>query len=105
MRLSNLSVVSGQVFMLPNYKQLKLLDLRNNRLQEIPGEICTLQQLATLKVDYNYLVALPFSLGNLSELVCLSASQNRLIELPDSLFRHDSKLHTLLVNDNKITRV
>jgi len=105
MRLSNLSVLSGQVFTLPNYKSLKLLDLRNNRLQDIPGEICTLSQLATLKVDYNYLVALPFSLGNLSELVCLSASQNRLIELPDSLFRHDSKLQTLLVNDNKITRV
>lgn len=51
------------------------------------------------------MAALPFSLGNLTDLQYLSASQNKLLELPDSLFRHDSKLHSLLINDNKITKL
>ena len=58
-----------------------------------------------MKVDYNYLASLPFSLGNLTELQYLSASQNKLLELPDSLFRHDSKLTSLLINDNKISKL
>lgn len=105
MRLANLSHLGGSVFQMPNFKSLKLVDVRNNRLTELPSEMCNLAHLTTLKVDYNYLAALPFSIGSLAELQYLSASQNRLIELPDSLFRHDSKLNALLVNDNKITKV
>lgn len=88
--------------MAPHHANLKQVDIRNNRLNDLPGEICTLSHLTHLRLDYNYLQALPFSLGNLTNLQHLSASQNRIQELPDSLFRHSSRLQTLLVNDNRI---
>ena len=105
LRLASLNHLQGSVFLAPHHANLKQVDIRNNRLSDLPGEICTLSHLTHLRLDYNYLQALPFSLGNLSGLQYLSASQNRLQELPDSLFRHSSRLQTLLVNDNKIGAV
>ena len=102
MRLANLNYLQGNIFLSRNYMYLKTIDIRNNRLHDLPGEICTLKHLNHLRLDYNYLQALPFSIGNITSLCYLSASQNRLYELPDSLFRSNSQLHTLLVNDNKI---
>ena len=102
MRLANLNYLQGSIFLSQSYKFLKTIDIRNNRLNDLPGEICTLKHLNHLRLDYNYLQALPFSIGSISSLQYLSASQNRLYELPDSLFRSNSRLHTLLVNDNKI---
>ena len=105
LRLANLTHLQGSIFLAPHHAGLKQVDIRNNRLSDLPGEICTLSHLTHLRLDYNYLQALPFSLGNLRGLQYLSASQNRLLELPDSLFHHSSRLQTLLVNDNKIGAV
>ena len=92
LRLSNLTILQKQVFMAPQHANLRQVDVRNNRLNDLPGEICTLQYLTHLRLDYNYLQALPYSLGNLSNLQYLSTSQNRLQELPDSLFHSESQL-------------
>ena len=56
------------------YRNIKSIDIRNNRVNELPDEICSLQNLTQMKLDYNYLQALPFSLGSLKSLVSISAS-------------------------------
>jgi len=101
-RLSNLSELHGPSFTSPQYKSLRVIDIRNNRIVELPGEVCSLTHITHLKLDYNYLQALPYSIGSIRSLIYVSASQNRLQELPDSLFHKESKLQQLLVNDNKI---
>ena len=68
LRLSNLTFLQKQIFLAPHHTNLRIVDVRNNRLNDLPGEICTLQFLTHLKLDYNYLQALPYSLGNLSNL-------------------------------------
>lgn len=77
-RLSNLTVLHGPPFITAQYKSLKVIDIRNNRISELPDEICSLPKLSHLKLDYNYLQALPFSLGSIRTLTYISCSQNRL---------------------------
>lgn len=63
MRLSNLTTLNGPLFLTSHYKNIKVIDIRNNRISELPGEVCTLQHVTQMRLDYNYLQALPFSLG------------------------------------------
>ena len=79
-----------------------MIDVRNNRIEELPDEICTLPHVTHIKLDYNNLQALPFSFGSIRTLVYISASMNRLQELPDSLFHKESQLQSLLIQDNKL---
>ncbi|XP_063830015.1 leucine-rich repeat protein 1 [Ostrinia nubilalis] len=65
--------------------KLKLLDLRGNKLKELPKSIWKLQKLVTLNVDNNMLSKLPSTLGRISTLRYLTLSQNELESLPCSL--------------------
>ena len=55
LRLANLNYLQGALFLAPHHANLKEVDVRNNRLNDLPGEICTLSHLTHLRLDYNYL--------------------------------------------------
>ena len=42
LRLSNLTFLQKQIFLAPHHENLQQVDVRNNRLNDLPGEICTL---------------------------------------------------------------
>ncbi|GFR32200.1 leucine-rich repeat-containing protein 40 [Trichonephila clavata] len=58
---------------LPN---IKLIDLRDNKIPDIPDTICTLQSLERLDVSNNALTSLPYTLGTLPHLKFLSIDGN-----------------------------
>ncbi|XP_055942289.1 leucine-rich repeat-containing protein 40-like [Argiope bruennichi] len=55
---------------------IKLLDLRDNKISEIPDTICSLQALERLDISNNALSSLPFTLGTLPHLKFLSIDGN-----------------------------
>ena len=57
-------------------KNLKVLDLSNNRFTGVPAEIGQLTELEVLDLSRNRLTGLPNELGNLSKLKVLDLSGN-----------------------------
>lgn len=84
---------------------LSHIDLRNNRIQELPDELCTLLNLVELKLDYNFLTGLPEDMNNLKVLQHLSVSQNNLKAIPHNVLLLSESLEYLILNDNKISSV
>jgi Leucine-rich repeat (LRR) protein len=72
LRLSNIKVLSPRRLKQPT--NLTHVDLRNNRIHELPDEICDLSQLEELKLDYNFLGSLPREVNKLKRLSHLSVS-------------------------------
>ena len=61
-----------------NILNVKMLDLRENKITKLPDEIHVLQVLERLDVSYNDLSALPFSLGVLPHLKSVQLEGNSL---------------------------
>ena len=61
------------------------LDLSNNNLLSLPGEIGLLQQMLSLTLKGNDLTYLPPEIGSLSSLTTLNLSCNKLKLLPDMI--------------------
>ncbi|XP_048735035.1 leucine-rich repeat-containing protein 57-like [Ostrea edulis] len=83
-------------------KNLRTLDLSDNKLPGIPPSIGSFTLLKNLVLNRNKLEIIPDELGNLKKLECLSLDGNCLTRLPDSLSKL-SNLRTLNVSENKIT--
>ena len=66
----------------PFIKRLTKLDISNNRLTSLPGEIGGLRALKDLHVSSNQLTSLPAEIGRLQALQELSVSSNQLTSLP-----------------------
>ena len=79
--------------------------MRNNRLAQLPDQLCDLRKLIDLKLDYNFLNALPNDLHKLQRLEHLSVSQNNLKSIPPQMYLLQSNLRHVILNDNKITQV
>lgn len=79
MRLTNIKVLSPSKLINQN---LVSIDLRNNRLSEIPDQITLQGNLRELKLDYNFLSQLPENLHKLRSLTYLSMSQNNFKVIP-----------------------
>lgn len=60
---------------------LKVLDLSENNLRNMPNDIKELRNLESLNLDFNFLEFLPMELTELRRLKTLSASSNRISEL------------------------
>lgn len=103
LRLSNLRVFSIQTFQDPH--NLTHIDLRNNRLAQLPDQLCDLEKLVELRLDYNFLVSLPHRIHKLASLEYLSASQNSLKAIPSNIIYLSNSLKHLILNDNKIAAV
>ena len=61
-------------------KNLKILDLSNNKFTGVPAEVGRLENLETLDLSNNLLTGLPYELGNLSKLKLLDVSGNNYSE-------------------------
>lgn len=55
---------------------LRVVDVRNNQIKELPHSICELNILWKLRVDYNLLSELPNNIDKLERLEVLTASNN-----------------------------
>lgn len=64
--------------------QLRFLNAMNNRLQQLPDELCQLSQLYRLGLKGNELRTLPEAFGELTSLVELFLTKNELRSLPAS---------------------
>lgn len=73
-------------------KNLRVLNISNNMIQEIPDTIAFLAKLKAFNVSNNKLTHLPPSIGQLSKLVIIIANNNNLTSLP----RQFSQLINLL---------
>ena len=65
--------------------QLRVLNLANNDLGEVPDTLCRLAHLTTLNLHGNKVGKLPLALGQLHQLRELTLQGNRLTRLPASL--------------------
>ena len=83
----------------PIKSNLKLLDISNNLLTELPEQIGKLYALVNLKANKNVLSCLPQSLGKLSNLKYLDVSKNNLSYMPGSM--RNLQLVLLDVSENE----
>ena len=83
-------------------KNLKLIDLQNNKIEALPEEVADLTFLEKLKIDNNLIKVLPSKIGRLQMLQTLTACNNQLSMLPPA-FEELFRLEILLLNDNRIS--
>src|SRR3990167_8007084 len=86
----------------PFIKRLTKLDISNNRLTSLPGEIGGLRALQRLLVSFNQLTSLPAEIGRLQALKHLWVSKNQLTSLPAEIGGLQA-LRELWVNNNQLT--
>lgn len=106
--LRTLDVSENKLTVLPTYvgsfAQLKSLNINNNRLTSLPPQIGSLQRLETLMVEHNRITSLPPTVEGLKSLRHISLAHNDLRAFPVQL----CAIRTLDVIDlshNKLTDV
>ncbi|XP_032307238.1 leucine-rich repeat-containing protein 40 isoform X3 [Drosophila ananassae] len=62
--------------MCSNLPHLKILDLRDNKITELPDELCLLRNLTRLDVSNNSISVLPVTLSSLAHLISLQVDGN-----------------------------
>lgn len=82
-------------------KNLSVLNVSNNLIEEIPDTVAFLSKLKALNVSQNKLVQLPPSIGNLPKLVIIIANNNNLKSLPRQ-FKNLINLVSLDVSNNPL---
>merc|ERR1712183_945464 len=87
------SIGSGRL--ISNLTSLKVLDIHNNRLKNLPKEIGELHCLQNLNVSNNLLTELPQTIGKLVNLKLLFAKDNKINSLPSSI----NTMHSLQTLD------
>ncbi|NET83099.1 MAG: GTPase [Moorea sp. SIO1F2] len=97
-RAQPLTKIPEEVF---EIKQIKVLNLSHNKIEELPKYLGNLSNLTWLNLSHNQLSNLPESLGNLSNLTWLDLSGNQLTKLPESL-GDISNLISLNLSRNKL---
>ncbi|XP_068152899.1 leucine-rich repeat-containing protein 40 isoform X4 [Drosophila tropicalis] len=76
MHASNNYITSIPKGLCSNLPHLKLLDLRDNQITELPDEICLLRNLHRLDISNNSISVLPVTLSSLAHLVNLQVEGN-----------------------------
>lgn len=90
--------IPAEVF---QFKNLRFLDLRRNRITKIPDEIKNLTKLEELDLTGNKLEDFPEALTTLPRLLILRLRKNKLYSLPKSI-GNLNKLEQLDLNGNPI---
>lgn len=83
---------------------LRKVTLTQNRLRDLPSEVCDLAGLENFEVDSNRLKILPSRFGQLTCLKRLNLSNNLLNSLPEDIGKCISLKH-LNLHTNKLTRL
>ncbi|WP_430462213.1 COR domain-containing protein [Thalassolituus sp. LLYu03] len=101
--LSNNSLSEFPAFILKSENSnIQLLDLKYNKIKDIPEEIEKLKHLEILILSGNQIKELPLSLSNLKELLILCLDNNEIHEIGNSLKGIQNLIH-LALNNNKLT--
>lgn len=90
-----------------SFKNLKVLDLKGNKIIDLSKSmeiLKNLHQLEVLKLHYNRLEILPENFGEISSLKELNLRDNKLTVLPDS-FENLKALEILALDDNRLKSV
>ncbi|TGZ70385.1 hypothetical protein CRM22_003229 [Opisthorchis felineus] len=108
--ITKLILTSNRITRIPGTGLVKLdtlthLDLRDNQLVELPGEIGDLCALKVLVLSLNKLTFLPDGLGRLHELVSLDVANNQLESLNDQSFAQLTSLEKLDASENRLSSV
>lgn len=85
-------------------KDILVLDLRKQRLKELPNEFHDLVNLKTLYLDKNKLSELPRSLASCKQLKTISIANNKFTKFP-IIICYLSQLQTLDFSTNEISEV
>ncbi|XP_071445943.1 toll-like receptor 6 [Hetaerina americana] len=114
LRLRDNALVSLEPGLLSGLARLTSLDVSRNRIGRLhPASLTGLIRLVALDLSHNYLTMLgmePMSpneaiFRDLYTLQILDLSYNRLESLPPGIFAPCSNLHTLILSQNKLTRI
>ncbi|XP_017035690.1 leucine-rich repeat-containing protein 40 isoform X2 [Drosophila kikkawai] len=73
---SNNFIMTVPKAMCSNLPHLKILDLRDNKITELPDELCLLRNLNRLDVSNNTISMLPVTLSSLAHLISLQVDGN-----------------------------
>jgi Leucine-rich repeat (LRR) protein len=101
-RKNLLSAIPASCLM--SWTRLEYLDLRHNKLKEVPEELAYCVNLRSLFLSNNELTTLTASVGALTALEVLHIQKNALVELPSSL-ASCTALVDLDASFNKITEL
>jgi Leucine-rich repeat (LRR) protein len=85
-------------------KDIKILNLSNNNITQLPVEIGQLTQLTELNLCNNNLTQLPVEIGHLTQLTRLYLQNNNITHLPVEIGQL-TQLTTLLLCNNKLTHL
>ena len=87
------------LFLCFSLSSLQHLSLNENKLEELPFEMCALTELTELHVANNQLTGLPLEFGFLSKLQKLHLQKNKIRELPEVIFSYVSEV----MNETKLS--
>ncbi|XP_063427830.1 leucine-rich repeat-containing protein 57-like [Mytilus trossulus] len=87
-----------------NFTSLKSLILNNNKLESLPAEIGNLKKLETLSLENNHITSVPSSLCNLTNLRTINLSGNQIKVFPADLSKL-RQLDALNLSRNGITTI
>ena len=102
--LYNLTVLKEKLKLKEDIEQLyskTVLDLRSNRIKELPKEIGNLTNLQILYLGYNQIKELPKEIGNLTNLQFLYLGHNEIKEVPKEI-GNLTNLQYLYLDNNQI---
>ncbi|XP_037548960.1 uncharacterized protein LOC119425504 [Nematolebias whitei] len=100
------NILYNLTFKLAPCSQLTEIDLSNSWVTEMPkGSIQSMKQLRSLNVSENRLVEVPVDIRSLSSLEILNMNNNRISELNCEDFRGAIHLRELSLNSNRIIHI
>jgi leucine-rich repeat protein SHOC2 len=84
------------------FKNLRELDLGNNKISKLPARLGELSQLEILNLERNKFVTITKEIGSLTQLRCLDLGMNQILALPYEM-GNLSNLEMLQIWANEIT--
>jgi len=106
--LRNLDLSNNKLGALPenvgNFKMMKTLMISKNKIQSIPEDVGKMTKLENLNVSYNLLQSIPSSFQQLKNIREVNLSHNQISNFPLSLLNL-KHLNVLDLTSNKITSV
>lgn len=84
---------------------LRVVDLRNNRIEAFGPGLLALAQVHTLLLSFNAITEVPEAVSGLAELVELDLGDNRVEDVSGAGLRRLTRLRTLNLENNSLTRL
>ncbi|MEH2130037.1 MAG: COR domain-containing protein, partial [Nostoc sp.] len=106
--LTQLDLRSNKITQIPEaiakLTNLTQLDLRSNKITQIPEAIAKLTNLTQLILSRNQITQIPEAIAKLTNLTQLILSRNQITQIPEAIAKL-TNLTQLILSDNKITQI